>query len=106
MLTSASQGQRVFYAPRSDEAFAVLSGQTVVHLDASNNQIVDRFDIPGNPIGTIGYSPSQSRLYVGRTASDVFGANGSVTVHTLDGVQTNNFNVGIAPIDIDFRLEN
>ena len=105
-LASATLGKRVSYAPESDEAFAVLSGQTVIRFDASTNQIVDRFDVPGNPIGTIGYSPSRDRLYVGRTASDTFGANGSVTVHTLDGRQTNEFTVGIAPIDIDFRLGN
>jgi hypothetical protein len=105
-LASATQGKRVSYAPATDEAFAVLAGQTVLRLDASRNQIIDRFDVPGNPIGTIGYSPAQNRLYVGRGATDVFGANGTVTVHALDGRQTNTIDAGVAPIDIDFRLDN
>ncbi len=109
MLTSVSQGRRVFYTPRSDEAFAVLADQTIVRFDAASNQVAAEFDASGNPIGTLGYDALDERLYVGRAATDVFGASGSVTVHRRNGDQVDTFDAGgsggpgIAPTDIAFR---
>lgn len=109
MLTSASQGQRVFYAPRSDDAYAVLAGQSILRFDAAANEIVDQFDASGNPIGAIGYDAVEERLYVGRAAPDVFGASGTLTVHRRDGAQVNTLDLGgsnrpaIAPTYLDFR---
>lgn len=112
MLTSSSQGQRVFYAPRADEAYAVLAGQTILRFDASTNEVADRFDASGNPIGAIGYDAVEERLYVGRVASDVFGASGTLTVHRRGGAQVNTLDLGrqnrpaIAPTHVDFRRTN
>lgn len=104
MLTSASQGQRVFYTPRSDEAFAVLADQTVLRFDAGTNEVADRFSASGAPIGTIAYDARAQRLYIGRGAeSDLFSAGGTVTVHRRDGTMAGSFEAGVAPIDIGFR---
>ena len=109
MLTSVSQGQRVFYASRSDEAYAVLADQSILRFDAAENSITDQFDASGMPIGTLGYDAVEERLYVGRAASDVFGASGTITVHRRNGEQVGAFDAGgtqrpgIAPTDISFR---
>lgn len=103
MLTSASQGQRVFYSAEADEAFAVLADQQIIRFDASTNEIVDTFSALGAPIGAVAFDAATERLYVGRTApSDRFSAAGSVTVHRRDGMQVNSFEAGIAPTYIDF----
>jgi hypothetical protein len=109
MLTSVSQGQRVFYAPRADEVFAVLAGQSILRFDAATNTVASKVNASGSPIGTIGYDALDERLYVGRAASDVFGASGSITVHRRNGEQTDAFDAGgsdrpgIAPTDLAFR---
>lgn len=104
MLTSASQGQRVFYSSDSDEAFAVLADQTIVRFDASANEIADEFPASGDPIGAIAYDADARRLYLGRTApSNPFSAEGTVTVHRRDGAQASSFGAGVAPTHIDFR---
>jgi PBP1b-binding outer membrane lipoprotein LpoB len=109
MLTSASEGQRAFYAPQTDEAYAVLADQTILRFDAETNEIVDRFDASGDPIGAIGYDSIEKELYIGRLdPGNPFGASGSVTVHRQNGNQTGAFDAGdnrpgIAPTHIDFR---
>jgi hypothetical protein len=109
MLTSVSQGQRVFYSPRTDEAFATLADQTLLRFDATQNAIASRVDVSGLPIGAIAYDALQERLYLGRGATDVFGASGTITVHRRTGEQVDAFDAGgggrpgIAPTTIDFR---
>lgn len=104
MLTSASDGQQAYYAPGSDEAFAVLAGGDVLRFDAATNEIADRFSVSGAPIGAIGYDATEDRLYLGRPdASEPFSAEGTVTVHRRDGGQVGSFSAGIAPAHIDFR---
>lgn len=104
MLTSASEGQQVFYASQSDEAFAVLAGGSVLRFDASTNEVADQFSVAGPPIGAIGYHASQERLYLGRVdSSDPYGAQGVVTAHHPDGGQVGSFSAGIAPTHIDIR---
>lgn len=107
MLTSASQGQRMYYAPQADEAFAVLADQTIIRFDAQTNEIADQFSASGAPIGAVAYDVGTQRIYIGRGAeSNLFSAEGTVTVHRRDGTQTNSFGVGVAPTYIDFRRTN
>lgn len=104
MLTSASDGQQVFYSSPSDEAFAVLAGGSILRFDAETNAIADQFSVSGDPVGAVGYDATDQRLYLGRpAASDPFGAEGTVTVHRRDGGQVASFSAGIAPAHIDFR---
>lgn len=111
MLTSVSQGQRVYYSQRSDEAYAVLADQTILRFDASSNTVAEEFDASGNPIGALGYDALSEQLYVGRAAEDAFGASGTVTVHDRNGDRVHAFDAGgsggpgIAPTSIDFRRE-
>lgn len=109
MLTSVSEGQRVFYAPRTDEAYLVLADQTILRFNATANEIVAQFDASGTPIGAVGYDAVEERLYLGRSATNPYGASGTVTVHRRNGEQVNTFDAGggtrpgIAPTYIDFR---
>lgn len=105
MLTSISQGQRVHYAPETDEAFAVLAGGTILRFNAAANAVADQFEASGAPIGAIGYDGLRERLYLGRAASptDIFTAEGSVSIHRPSGEQVDEFAAGIAPTHIDFR---
>lgn len=100
-LGAASAGQDSYYDAVTDRAF-VVQGQQVLVYNTTDNSFWKTIDIPGDEqIGGVAYDAAGDRLYVSRITG--FTTTGFVSVHDLDGVEIDRFDVGIAPTSIVFK---
>ena len=85
-IVSASEGQRAFYAPEAQEAYAVLSDSTVLRFNTATNAADVRLGpFEGDAIGAIGYDAAARRLYLGRFTD--YTTTADVTIHDRDGAE-------------------
>src|SRR5258708_22456269 len=71
---------RMDYSPKTGRVYIGTSqGGTVVAMDASNDVVMDRYDIK-SPVGQPRYDPADGKLYV-----DATGANMLLQISPADG---------------------
>ncbi len=74
------------YSPRTGRVYIGTSqGGTVVAMDASNDVVMDRYDIK-SPVGQPRYDPADGKLYV-----DATGANALLQINPADGRVTRTY---------------
>jgi len=96
--------QAAAHAPSIREMFVVVDENRLVRLNTTTNELaVELGPLDGAPIGAVGFDPATDRLLLGRVPG--FDVSGSVTLHTSDGTQTDEFAAGIAPTDLDLRRD-
>jgi len=74
------------YSPKTGRVYVGTSeGGTVVAMDASNDVVMDRYDIK-SPVGQPRYDPTDGKLYV-----DATGANALLQINPADGKVTRTY---------------
>lgn len=97
-LGTAAAGQDSFHDPVTDQLF-VVQDPSILRFDTTTNTFLDTIELSGtDPIGGIAYDASNDLLYVARVPD--YTSAGYVSLHTLDGMETDRFTTGIAPTTI------
>lgn len=96
-------GQDAVLARLEDEetVYFLSSNLGVIAFDPDAHSITGTIDVDTANAGAIGFDPQAGTLYIGHAdPNGHFSANGSVTVHELDGSEVASYEAGIYPVFI------
>jgi DNA-binding beta-propeller fold protein YncE len=102
-LGTPSIGQLAAYIPEKQEAYAIYDdGRMIYRFNTQNNSLDAVLEVGGAPINALTYDPRREYLYLGRLdAQNPFTAQGTLTVHTRQGVLVDTFHgAGVIPTDL------
>jgi hypothetical protein len=102
-LGTAGLGQLAAYIPEKQEAYAIYDdGRIIYRFNTQNNSLDAVLAVGGAPINALTYDPRREYLYLGRlNPQNPFTAQGTLTVHTRQGVLVDTFHgAGVIPTDL------